>query len=110
MNEHDPRAALVKGLHIEPESVTTSKEETGEFEGEWTARNYKKKFKRRKITIKFNNRLSYIPSSIQITNVNYTGTTALQVVNIKDNKFICTVDGNDSSNTAKVEFNWKTIK
>ena len=26
MNINDPRAALVKGLHIEPESVTTSKE------------------------------------------------------------------------------------
>jgi hypothetical protein len=110
MNINDPRAALVKGLHIEPESVTTSKEEFGEYEGEWTARNYKKKFKKRKITVKYNNRLSYTPTSILITNVNYTGTAGLAVVNIKDDKFICTVSGNDSSNIAKVEFNWRTIK
>ncbi len=106
----DPREAFLKGTNLEVETISTSKEETGEFEGEWTARNREKKFKKRKITIKFDSCLSYIPTSIQITNVVYEGTANLQVINIKNNKFICTVDGNNTVNIGKLNFNWKTIK
>lgn len=106
----DPRVAMLKGTNLEVETLSTSKDQLGEFEGEWTARSRNKKFKKRKITIKFDSCLSYIPTSIQITNVVYEGTANLQVIRIKNNKFICSVDGNNTGKIAKLDFNWKTIK
>ena len=106
----DPREAFLKGTNLEVETISTTKDQLGEFEGEWTARGRNKKFKRRKIAIKFDSCLSFVPSAIQITDVSYTGTTNLQVIRIKNNKFICTVDGNNTGKIAKLDFKWKTIK
>lgn len=107
----DPRTALLKNSELEVKKISTNCEQEGEFEGEWTAKSKKKKFKRRKFTIRFNGCLSFEPSSIQLMDVNYTGTANLQVIRINKNRFVCQVSSNNlNGGTAKLDFKWKTIK
>ena len=111
MISNDPRVALLKDLPIEVKSLSTSEISDGDFEGEWTAKNKRKKFKRRKIIIKFDSCLCYVPSSIQLMDVEYVGTASLKVVRITKKQFICKVSSrNTSGGVAKLNFNWKTIK
>ena len=101
----------LKSMEVESRKFLTSEISEGEFEGEWTAKSKKKKFKRRKIAIRFDSCLCYVPSSIQLMDVEYVGTADLQVIRITKKQFICKVSSrNTSGGEAKLNFNWKTIR
>ena len=107
----DPRRSQNSQVEAEFKSITVNVSQEGAFEGEWSARSRKKKFRRRKFTVYFDNPLSYIPLDIEFSNVQYTGTTGLALVKPPTNKkFVCYISSNDIGSTAKVSFNWKTIK
>lgn len=106
---NDPRVEQLAGLDLKFKSLTLEGQQEGEYEGEWSARAMKKKFRKRKITVKFDNKLSFVPEGVEFFDVEYVGTTSLTLINITNKKFVCTISSNEIGSTAKVNFKWRTI-